>query len=416
MSLFKPRIHIFYGWWIVTACLCINMYTGGVVFFGFTAVFEPIANEFGWSYAQISLAASLRGFEMGLLSPIIGLLVDRWGPKRLMFSGAFLGGLGLILLSRISSLGMFYSSFILITIGMSTCTSTVTVTAVANWFRKNMGIATGVVVSGFALGGLIVPLATTLIDDLGWRNAMVILGIGLWIIGLPLSLAVRHKPEQYGLHVDGIPDKPKESGRYSNLSNDNGKDIDVRQALMSRPFWHISFMAMYQTFAVSAVVTHVMPYFSSIGINRAVAGFMASAIPVASIGGRLSFGFLGDKFAKKWIAASGITMLIIGLILFGNVPNLGIWILLPFTVLFGVGWGGNVPMRPALLREYFGRKRIGTLLGFAFGVAVAGQIAGAPLAGWLFDIWGNYQTIWFLYAGLGIFALISILTIPRPDD
>ena len=106
----KGRQKLFYGWWIVVTGFIISLLTGGTVFFGFTAVFEPLANEFGWSYAQISLAASLRGLEMGLLAPIVGLVVDRWGPRRLIFGGTICVGLGLILLSRVNSLGMFYGA------------------------------------------------------------------------------------------------------------------------------------------------------------------------------------------------------------------------------------------------------------------------------------------------------------------
>ncbi len=94
----KPS-KVFYGWWIVGACFLIAAYTGGTIFFGFTALFEPIANEFGWSYTQISLAASLRGAEVGLLAPLIGLFIDRLGPRRLAFGGAIL--LGLVAARRI---------------------------------------------------------------------------------------------------------------------------------------------------------------------------------------------------------------------------------------------------------------------------------------------------------------------------
>ena len=114
---------IFYGWYIVVACLLITLYTGGIVHFGFTAVFEPIAQEFGWSYAQISLAASLRGLEMGLLAPFIGMLVDRWGARILLLGGVIITSLGLMLLGHTTSLGMFYGAFGLLAIGTSTCSS-----------------------------------------------------------------------------------------------------------------------------------------------------------------------------------------------------------------------------------------------------------------------------------------------------
>ena len=92
---------IFYGWWIVGACFVISFYVAGVVYFGFTAFFEPIANEFGWSYTQISFAASLRGIEVGLLSPAVGILIDRLGPRWIMFGGAILAGCGLWLTQAI---------------------------------------------------------------------------------------------------------------------------------------------------------------------------------------------------------------------------------------------------------------------------------------------------------------------------
>ncbi|MFC1964099.1 MFS transporter [Chloroflexota bacterium] len=197
------RHKLFYGWWVLGACFLITFYMGGVVFFGFTAVLEPIATEFGWSYAQISLAASLRGIEIGLLAPLTGLLVDRWGPKRLIFGGAVLTGFGLILLSRINSLATFYGAFALVAIGMSGLSSTVMLAAIVNWFHRRASITTGLIVSGFALGGALIPLVTALIDKYQWHTAILILGITAWIITLPLSLLVRHKPEQYGYLPDG---------------------------------------------------------------------------------------------------------------------------------------------------------------------------------------------------------------------
>ena len=153
----KPR-RVFYGWWIVVACFFISLYTGGVVFYGFTAFFEPLADKFHWSYAQISFAASLRGMEAGLLAPLVGILVDRWGSRRLLVSGTIISTLGLILLSRTASLAMFYGAFLLLAVGMSICSSTVLMTAVANWFRKKIGIATGIMVSGYGFSGLLVSV------------------------------------------------------------------------------------------------------------------------------------------------------------------------------------------------------------------------------------------------------------------
>jgi MFS family permease len=121
---------VFYGWWIAGAGFLIAVYIGGFIHFGFTAVFEPIASDFSWSYAQVSFAASLRGLQTSLFAPIVGLLMNHWGPRRLVFAGAIITGLGLLLLSRINSLATFYGAFILIGMGKSTCIGVVLIATV----------------------------------------------------------------------------------------------------------------------------------------------------------------------------------------------------------------------------------------------------------------------------------------------
>ena len=412
MHLNQKRNTIFYGWWIVGACFLISAYTGGVIHFGFTAFFEPIANEFDWSYAQISFAASLRGMEMGLLAPVVGLLVDRWGPRRLMFGGTILTGLGLILLSRINSLGMFYGAFVLIAIGTSTCMTTVMVTAVVHWFRRKAGIATGITVSGFALGGLLVPLVATLISMFEWRTALVIIGMGMWGIATPLSLLVRHKPEHYGYLPDGDVSGTAVIDESLVPVQSAEVNIGAKQALKSRAFWHIALAFMYHSLAVSAIMTHVMPYLSSIGIVRSVSSLVAGAIPVTSIGGRIGFGWLGDRYDKRWLTAAGFAILGLGLLFFSYVTIGGMWLIVPSIILLGTGWGSSIPMRVSLLREYFGRSRFGTIIGFNTGIMMLGGMAGAPIAGWVFDKWGSYQGAWLVLAGLAIAAVVIIATTP----
>ncbi len=407
---------MFYGWWVLGACFLITLYTGGVIVLGFTAIFEPIANEFGWSYAQVSLGASLRGLEMGLLAPLMGLLVDRWGPRRLLFGGAIILGLGLILLSRITSLGMFYGTFVIIAIGMSGCGSTVVMTAVVSWFRRKVGTATGILVSGFAVGGLLIPLVAILVDTFGWQIAMVILGLGMWGIALPLSLLVRHKPEQYGYLPDGDLSDTVVVGKGLDSAQSTEVDIGAKQAVMSRTFWQIAVALMCQMLVISAVITHIMPYLSSIGIARSTSSLVASAAPLASIGGRLGFGWLGDRFDKRRVSAAGFALTALGLLCFGYAATVEIWLLVPFLILFGTGWGGNVTMRAALLREYFGRSRFGTIHGFIVGVIWFGFMVGPVLAGWAFDKWGSYQGVWFAFAGLAVAAVVIMSTTPSVSN
>ena len=412
MPALKSRPRIFYGWWIVAACFFIAVYTGGIVHFGFTAIFEPIRNEFGWSYTQISLAASLRGLEMGLLAPLVGLVVDRWGPRKLLLIGSFIIGLGLILLSYTTSLLMFYAIFFIMAIGSSNCGSTVKYTAVANWFRKRIGIASGIVAAGFGVGGFLIPLVTTVIDKFDWRMAMVIFGIGMWCIGIPLALLVRHKPEQYGYLPDGDAESPQVNNEDTAPVHHEEIDSTAKQAIKSPTFWFISLALMCQILMSTAVVTHVMPYLDSIGFDRTTASFIAMTIPIASVIGRLGFGFMGDIFNKRQLAAVAFTLMGLGLALFALIPSGGIAFLVISIISFGTGWGANSTMRPALLREYFGRSQFGSIHGFTVGVLQIGIMAGPALAGWAFDSWGSYQGIWFIFAGVSIAAGIAILNTP----
>ncbi len=408
----QKRSKLFYGWYIVGASLIIYLYTGGVIYFGFTAVFEPIANEFHWSYAQISLASSLRGLEVGLLAPAVGFLVDRWGPRRLIFTGSILVSMGFLLLSRVSSLAMFYGAFALIAIGMSLCAGTVLMTAVANWFRSKAGVATGIAASGFGLGGLLVPIVTILIAMLEWRTAMLTVGLGMLVIVLPLSLLMRHKPEQYGYQPDGEVNSNLETIRVQGLTAGAEINITAKQALRNRAFWHLAFAAMCHGFVIGAIVTHMMPYLSSLGISRSTSSLIALFLPVTSIVGRLSSGWLGDRLGRKQVFTASFGLMTVGVFLFGYITTGRMWLLVPFITTFSLGWGGSVTSRITLLREYFGRGSFGTIFGFISGLMMLGHVTGTPLAGWIFDTWGSYQGAWLGYGALTLMGAVLVFTIP----
>ncbi len=402
----------FYGWYIVAAAVFIILYTGGIVHFGFTAVFEPIAEEFGWSYAQVSLAFSLRGFEMGLLAPLVGFLVDRWGPRRMIFVGALLICAGFMLLSRISTIAQFYATFVLIALGMSTCTGTVLMTAIANWFRRRAGIATGIVASGFGLGGLLVPVITWLVDSMEWRRAIITVGLGMLVIVLPLSFVVRHKPEHYGYLPDGDENSADDADEEHIPVLVPEENITARQALKGRQFWHIAVASSCHAFVIGAVVTHMMPYMSSVEISRSVSSVFALVLPVASICGRLSSGWLSDRFSSRAIFSLSFVLMATGVILYAFVNVNRIWLVVPFIIVLSLGWGWSVTTRITLLREYYGRASFGTILGFTSGIMMLGNMAGAPIAGWVYDTWNSYQGAWMSYAAVALAGALLVFTIP----
>jgi MFS family permease len=398
---------IFYGWWIVLACSLIGVYIGGVIFFGFTAFFEPIRDEFGWSYTQISLAISLRGLEMGIFAPFVGFLVDRFGPRKLMFWGTIAVGFGLFLLSLTQSLAMFYGSFLLLAFGAGGCASVVTMTAVANWFDRKIGIALGVMGSGIGAGGLVVLLIVRLIDLYQWRTTLIILGLGMWALGIPLSLVIRDRPEHYGCLPDG--DEVSSPSAQAPEMHDKGVEIVLKEALKMRSFLYLNIVEAIRTMTLLAVFTHVMPYLSSVGVPRPTAGLVAGAIPLIGIIGRFGFGWLGDVFDKRHVMAVALSLISLGALAFGYVHVR--WVFIPFLLLFPLGHGGSMVARGSILREYFGRDSFGKMIGVTMGSGAIGGIIGPTLAGWVFDTLGSYHPVWLVLCGLSGLTTVLILRI-----
>ncbi len=403
---------IFYGWWIIAACFVMSLYTSGVLGYGFTAVIDPIKQEFGWSSAQVSFASSLRGVEAGLFAPFIGILIDRYGAKPILFIGGILTGLGMIVLTQINSLVTFYLAFILIALGTSAVGVTTFIAAVASWFHRKLGFAMGLMVSGFGMSGLVVVPATMMIDAFGWRTGMFYLAIGVFLIVLPLSLIIRRRPEDFGLLPDGdtVPGDTKPAAHGAHGKNAD-KSVSIKQALSSRNFWIIALAFSAQHMVAGGVITHVMPYLSSIGYSREIGSFVAAAIPLTSIGGRFGFGWLSDRIRNKFLALAGFILMTAGMVAFAYVSG-GIPMIIVFLLLFTIGFGGTNTLRAMMPRSYFGMKGYGTYVGLITGVGTIGSMIGAPLAGYTYDVWGTYQTIWLIYAGIALFSFLLIALLP----
>jgi len=411
MPRFFRSFHPFYGWYIVAASFLISFFVVGVVFYGFTTIFRPIVEEFGWSYAQVSLAASLRGVESGLLAPVVGIMIDRWGPRRIVFIGGLLTALGLFMLSHIQTLVGFYVSFSLIAVAMSACSITVLMTTVSNWFRRKVGLAMSLVSCGFGAGGLMVFVMAGLVDTHGWRDTVQGLAFGVLVIVLPLALLLRHKPQQYGYLSDGdtVPITETSGGRVDVEIREYG--VTIQQALRTKTFWLMAVMFVCHHLMVSTAVTHVMPYLTSVGLTTTIASFGASGIPLASILGRMGFGTLGDRVSRKKLMALMFAMVSIGLLAFQLAGTFAIAGVIAFLALFGVGYGGFNAIRPAFARQVFGTRQYGTIFGCLVGIGMSGNIAGPYVAGKMFDMQGSYQNVWLIFAVVALVALFSTMAI-----
>ena len=401
---------MFYGWYIVAATALIGAVIGGTTMRGLTALVNPIAATFGWSYAQISLAMTLRGIESGVLNPFMGVVADRWPARRLVFIGITIIGLGVLCLSQVNSLTMFYVSFIIMGLGGCLGMQVVPMTVIARWFRRNSGKAYGVLAAGLGAGGFLVPVVTMMIDTYGWRPFLVVLSVSILAIGIPLSFVFRNRPEDYGLLPDG---KPQDGLDDSPRPQTQDVSMGVKEALKTRAFWSIGIAFMLQTAGGSAVLLHIMPYLASLGIERSTASMVVMFISIVSIPSRFVFGWLTDIFRKNYVIAASMVLTSVGLFLFSIIDGSSFGSIARFVIVYGFVVGGQVSLMPPIIREYFGTKRFGTIFGLGSTFITIGVVTTPPLAGWVFDTRGVYDPIWLILSGVCMLGAILILTLPR---
>ncbi len=390
---------VFYGWWVVLATSLIHLWGAGTFFYSFTAFFNPIVEEFGWSYAATSFAASLRGIEGGIASPLVGLAVDRYGARRLLFLGSILSGLGFIFLSRIQSLWSFYLLFVFLSVGSSLLFPIPGWAAVTNWFVKQRGKALGLLSTAIGMGGMLIYFVNWLIGCCGWRMTMVIIGIGMWVIGIPCSLMVRHSPEPYGLSPDGRTSlkPPLRTPEWVDKKEERGsQEYSAREAMKTHVFWILAVTMTISGGSVHAVFVHIMPYLINMDFNRQIASLVASLLVFISIAGRFGFGTLTHRVNSKYLLALGLLMQTLGLLILFRMQTL--WQAMLFIMLFGPGYGGVITLRLTLQAECFGRKAFGTIQGAIMAIMILGTMTGPFLTGMYYDSYGDYRKVWLIMA------------------
>lgn len=404
----KP--YIFWGWYIVAAAVIVSAYVSGVFVYGFTAFIDPIAATFGWSYSQISIATSLRGLEAGVMNPFLGIFVDRYPARRLMFTGVIVLGIGVFWVSQVDNLLMFYLGFLIFGFGNSLCVYMVPQTAIVRWFDKDVGKASGIVAMGIGIGGILIPFLVRMIDAYGWQDTLILLALGMWVIGLPLCLIFRNRPEEYGLLPDGKAylDRP-DSGNPALRSF----GTTTGGAVKMLAFWLFGIVSLVQMGAGIAVVTHIIPYLVSIGMERASAGNVAMFIPLVSLFARFPFGLLCDIMEKKYVMALSVFLESAGLIVLYLIGQGHTRLVLLFVLLFGLGTGGVMSPRVPIVREYFGTKNFGKIFGLSSAFLTTGIVAGPPLTGWVFDTVHSYQPAWMGFFILTLLAGMLMCATPR---
>jgi len=424
LGIVPKRRNFFYGWWIAITAAVLNLVTGGTFIYAFTTFFNPIRQSFGWSAAITSIAFTLRGLETGLLDPVVGYLVDKFGPRKLIFWGWLVAGLGFLLMSRINSLWTFYAVFLVISTGFSFGTFVTLNAAITNWFIKRRSRALTLIYVGFGVSGTLVPLVAFSIHQFGRRDTSIYIGIFLWLVGLPLSLVMRHKPEQYGYLPDGeTRDSIGETTSTSSFQlstkgaeqepSSSTVEFTAKEAIRSLPFWLLSMAYFFQHIASSAVMVHIVPYLESIDVPTTIAATAVTGMTLGSLIGRIGFGLLGDFFRKRHLISIAFTLQALGVLIFAYIEGDRVWLLIPFLITYGAGFGGPIPLRAGLIADYFGTKSFGIIFGWVAMIGMLGGVASPVIAGWIFDITGSYRLAWQIFA-LSTIPAIPLILLAKP--
>ncbi|MDA0350636.1 MAG: MFS transporter [Chloroflexi bacterium] len=409
----------FYGWRIVGAGAAIQAMQSGLFMQAFGSYSVLLRDQFGWSTTTLSIAFAMTRAESGMLGPLQGWMIDRFGPRRIMQIGILMMGGGFMLFATLDSLVEFFGFYFLMSLGASLGGFLSVTTALVNWFQRFRSRALAVSQTGFAIGGAMTPLLVFFLESEGWRATAFVSGLIVIGVGMPLTFVIRHRPRDSGEFPDGIDPETQIGDGYEAPEGLTRVDFTAKQALRTRAFWMISLGHASALLVVGALMLHLSLYLTSdaVGMSLQRASFIVGALPVMQLVGQLAGGFYGDQLNKRAIVTLCMAGHMIGLLLLTyQVNTLMIWAFVPFH---GLAWGARGPLMQSLRADYFGPTNFGTIMGFSSMIVMLGMISGPLLAGVLRDHFGNYEvgfTILAVMAGLGsIFFILATPPAPPGD-
>jgi MFS family permease len=398
---------------------------------------------FGWSKTILSTGYALAQLEGGLLAPLQGWLLDRFGPRRVIVLGILVFAAGLILLSTITSVAGFYGAMLVIGVGV-VFTGYLSVTvAIVPWFVRARAKALAITAVGLSLGGLAVPLVAASVGSIGWRATLLVAAALMLVAGLPAALLMRRDPERYGQAPDGVrrsaPARPPATGTIaqppaagavgapvadatppgapvadSAPPGEGAVDFTLRGALRTRAFWMLSIGHGSALLVVAAVVVHLIPHLAEDrGYSLAFAAAVMAALTLMTIVGQFLGGIFGDRFDKRWVALIAMLAHTTGLLVLAWGPGLAS--VAAFVVLHGVAWGVRGPLMGAMRAEYFGGRHFGSIMGASVLIVMVGQLLGPIIAGTLADALGDYRVGFTVLAFLAGAASISFWLATPPE-
>jgi len=407
-------LKLFYGWRISFAGAALQFLHSALLVQAFGAYVAVLSEEKGWSKTALSGAAALQSIEGALLGPVLGWLVDRFGPRAMVHAGVVLLAVGYFGLGSISSLGEFYAAILVIAVGASLCGYFPFSVALVHWFERRRARALSLMSLGLAAGGLAVPLVGWVMQNHGWQRMALLSGAILLVLGLPLARVVRRNPAEIGETMDGLPPAPPPEPTLGGSLPRPARSFSAAQALRTRAFWLLGLGHAFALLVVTAVNVHAISHMKEgLGYSLAQASFVITLMTLSQAVGVLLGAAKGDRWNKRHVAAGCMLAHMLGLLMLAYAAHplmLG-----AFAVLHGVAWGLRGPFMQALRADYFGLQAIGMILGLSAILISLGQVAGPLIAGALADLTGDYRlgfTLLALTAGSGS---VLFLLAKKPD-
>jgi MFS family permease len=389
----------FYGWVIVgAAAIIICMGLGAL--FSLAVFIKPIEETMGWSRTGISTIALINWLAMGVGSFLWGLLSDRFGTRIVVLAGGSLLGLGLVLSSQVASLWQLYVTFgFAVGFGAGAFYAPLTSTA-TKWFGARRGLAVALVSGGIGLGVFtVVPLVRWLTSLYDWRIAMLLLGDLSWLVILPVALLVREPLRDVGAAALGGALAPE-------------PEFSPAGVFQAPQFWVIALTHFACCAAHSGPIFHMVTHAIDQGVPALAAASVLGISGLVSIGGRVMSGMLADRFGAKRTLVVGLALQAVLVFAYLFVHDLSAFVAL--GLMFGLTYGGVMPLYALVTRDYFGEKVMGSAYGGVFLISTLGMGLGSFAGGWFYDHLGSYAWLFLSSAAIGGAAAVLALAFRPP--
>jgi MFS family permease len=405
---------IFYGWRMAGAACGIQFLLGALLLQSFGLYIAVLSEEMGWSKTTLSGAAAMQSMEAAVIGPLLGWMMDRFGPQLIVRWGIVIFSLGLLLLSQVGSVSTFYVSAVLMAIGASLAGYFPLSVAIVQWFEKYRARALSIMSLGLAMGGLVVPALAWFMQHFGWRTTAAATGVLALVVGLPLARIIRRRPEDHGEHVDGIsPAEHLIAAAEGTPRPPAQAEFSVREALRTRAFWLLAIGHGLALLVVTAVNVHAITHMKEgLGYPVSTAGWIIMLMTFGQLLGVLLGAGMGDRFDKRKVTALCMLAHALGLLCLTYAT--GMSGLIAFAAFHGMAWGLRGPFMLAIRADYFGRQAIGVIMGISAAIVAVGQIAGPMVAGVLADLTGNYRLGFTVLAVLSAMGSVSFMLATRP--